>query len=303
MSDGAGKWYAGDAPVAVGCVLLAVLLFATQDTLSKILVADFSPFEITWVRFVVSTVLLAPLLVRLKGGALATHMPWTQCARGCSMIVSSTLFLTGVRWLPIADASAINFASPLLVTALSIPFLGEKVGMRRWAAVLLGFIGMLVIVQPGGSGFNSASLIVAASTCFWAVTLILTRRLAAESGVTTLAYSTLIPLLVLSAIVPFVWRMPDTKALIMMSALGAISVAGHYLMILGFSKRPASALAPLSYTQLVWTVMYGILVFGTVPSVPTWIGTAIVVASGLYVLRLEQTSKDRRPTRIDGGGK
>lgn len=284
-------WKPGDSVVAAGCVLLAVVLFATQDTLSKILVADYSPFEITWVRYVISTILLTPVLVRMKGEALRTRLPWLQYARGCSMIVSSILFLTGVRWVPIADASAINFCSPLLVTALSIPFLGEKVGARRWAAVAIGFVGMLVIVQPGGAAFNASSLVIAASTTFWSFTLILTRRLGrTESSLTTLAYSTLIPAVVLSVVMPFVWRTPDLKGLILMMAIGTISVAGHYLMILGFSKRPASALAPLSYTQLVWAVLYGIFIFDTVPNVSTWVGTAIVVVSGLYVLRLDQTA-------------
>lgn len=280
----------GNATVAAGCVLLAVALFATQDTMSKILVADYSPFQVAWARYAVSSLLLAPLLLRGRGKALRTTMPWAQAARACSLIISATLFLTGIRTVPIADASAINFFSPLVVTALSIPLLGEKVGIRRWSAVIVGFIGMLVIVKPGTSAFNASSLVILASTSFWAVTLILTRRLGpTNSGLTTLTYSTVIPFLVLGFVMPFVWRTPDLAALALMVAIGAISVSGHYLMILGFSKRPASSLAPLSYTQLVWATIYGAVIFDTTPTWSTWLGTAIVVASGLYVVRREQT--------------
>jgi drug/metabolite transporter (DMT)-like permease len=300
MSDAAAsavpqRWGLERPLVAAGCVLSAVLLFASQDTLSKILVVDYSPFEIAWFRYGVNTLVLLPFLLRSRGAALRTALPKVQAARSFVVLASAIVFMTGLEFLPVADATAINFVAPLLVTALSIPLLGEKVGIRRWTAVVIGFVGMLVIVQPGGGAFQLASFLPAVSASFWALALILTRRLGAvDPGLTTLTYSTVFPAVALTVMMPFVWRTPTLEALVWMVAIGVISVTAQYLMILGYSKRPASALAPLSYAQLIWATMYGYLVFDHIPSPLTWLGAAIVVASGLYVLRRERIVKGER---------
>jgi drug/metabolite transporter (DMT)-like permease len=296
LSPSSGKWGLERPIVAAGCVLLAVLLFASQDTLSKILVVDYSPFEIAWVRYGVNCLLLTPFLLRSRGRALRTAMPWTQLGRSFVVIASAIIFMTGLNFLPVADATAINFVAPLLVTALSIPLLGEKVGVRRWTAVVIGFVGMLVIVQPGGSAFQLAAFLPAISASFWAMALIFTRKLSGgrESSLTTITYSTVFPWLGLTVMMPFLWHTPDLRAWLLMGIVGVISVSAQFLMILAYSRRPASALAPLSYAQLIWATMYGYLVFGNVPAPLTWLGAAIVVASGLYVLRRERVVKGER---------
>ena len=287
------KWGLENPLIAAACVMAAVFLFATQDTLSKILVVDYSPLQIAWVRYGINTLLLIPFLIRDHGRPLRTAMPLTQGARSLAVLSSAIIFMAGLSFLPVADATAINFISPLLVTALSIPILGEKVGIRRWTAVVIGFIGMLVIVRPGGGTFQIAAFLPALSATCWGLALVLTRRLSAraETGLTTLTYSTVFPALLLTIVLPFVWRPLTTKALILMLAIGFISIAAQYLMILGYSKRPASALAPLSYAQLIWATTYGYLVFSAIPGLLTWVGAAIVVASGLYVLRRERIVK------------
>ncbi|HEY1721178.1 MAG TPA: DMT family transporter [Magnetospirillaceae bacterium] len=287
------KWRLDNPLVAAGCVMLGVIVFASQDTLSKILVVDYSPLQIAWVRYGINTLVLVPFLIRSRGAGLKTKMPWTQFARSMGVFSSAIIFMLGLRFLPVADATAINFISPLLVTALSIPILGEKVGIRRWTAVVIGFIGMLIIVQPGSAAFQVAAFLPALSATCWGIALVLTRKLsaAAESSLTTITYSTILPALILSVLLPFVWRPLTGHAIIWMTVIGFISVAGQYLMILGFSKRPASSLAPFSYAQLIWATMYGYLVFGAIPSLLTWIGAAVVVLSGLYVLRRERIVK------------
>ncbi len=287
------KWGLENPLVAAGCVLFAVVLFASQDTLSKILVVDYSPLQIAWTRYGINSLLLIPFLIRSRGRGLKTKMPWTQGARSLAVLTSAIIFMLGLSFLPVADATAINFVSPLLVTALSIPMLGEKVGIRRWTAVGIGFVGMLVIVRPGGDAFQLAAFLPAVSASCWAMGLILTRRLstAAESSLTTITYSTIFPALALTVLMPFVWHPLTPRAILWMLIIGVISVSAQYLMILGYSKRPASALAPLSYAQLIWATLYGYLVFDHIPRALTWVGAAIVVASGLYVLRRERIVK------------
>lgn len=274
---------------AAGFVLGGIAVFSSQDTLSKMLVVDYSSIEIAWFRYMVNTLILIPFLLRSRGRLLATGMPWLQTARAAAVLGSSVVFMVALGLLPIADATAINFVSPLLVTALSIPLLGEKVGPRRWIAVVVGFAGVLVIVRPGSGAFGWAALLPLLSASFWAMGLVLTRRMSAtESGMTTLAYSTFLAAIALTAALPFVWRTPNAHALLWLLVIGVISVVGQYLMIVGYSRAAASALAPLTYTQMIWSTTLGYLVFGAVPGLFTWAGGAIIVASGLYVLHRRQ---------------
>jgi len=275
--------------LAIGYVLAAMVVFSSQDTLSKILVVDYSPFQIAWCRYAINFLVLIPFLIRSRGHALTTRMPWVQLARGFAVAGSAVVFMAGLGRLPIADATAINFISPLVVTALSIPMLGEKVGPRRWAAVAIGFVGVLIIVRPGSSAFNISALLPLISAILWAIGMVLTRHIKGrESALTTLTYSTIAAVVVLTAILPFIWSPVSARAAVLLLAMGAISVLGQYLMILGYSLRAASVLAPLSYTQMVWSTIAGVVVFGAVPGLSTWFGGAIVVASGLYVLRSER---------------
>ncbi len=290
------RWTLENPLAAAGCVAGGVLLFATQDMLSKILVADYSPFEIAWVRYGTNSLILIPFILRSHGRAVRTRLPYHQVGRSMAVLASALLFMAGLGFLQQPDATSITFLSPLLVTALSIPLLREKVGIRRWTAVVIGFCGMLVIVRPGGDAFQLAALFPVCSASLWALALILTRQLSAraEPGLTTLTFSTLLPTAVLTGILPFAWRTPDAKAALLMLAIGVVSVLAQYLTIIGYSKRPASSLAPLTYTQLLWAAMYGYLVFDAVPGLWTWVGAAIIVASGLYVFRRERVVKATR---------
>jgi drug/metabolite transporter (DMT)-like permease len=273
----------------MGYVLMAMIVFSSQDTLSKILVADYSPFQIAWCRYAINLTVLVPFVLRSRGNALKTRMPWIQLARGLAVAGSAVVFMAGLGKMPIADATAIQFVSPLLITAFSIPLLGEKVGARRWTAVIIGFAGILVIVRPGSEAFQLGALLPLFSAALWALGMVLTRRIKnAETPLTTLTISTLVAVAILSAILPFVWTPVTLRAALLLLAMGIISIVGQFLMILGYSRRPASVLAPLSYTQMVWSTLSGVIVFGAIPGLSTWVGGAIVVVSGLYVLRRER---------------
>jgi len=281
---------------AIGLVLLAVMLFSGMDAMSKLLVVDYDPFEVVWGRYVVITAILAPLVLR-RPRHLKSLRLGLQLARGIGMLGAALFFIAGLARLPIADATAIGFASPLLVTALSIPLLGERVGPRRWTAVAAGFVGVLVVIRPGSGAIGWAALLPLASATCWALSLVVTRRMRHDDGaLTMLFYSTVIGVVLASAALPLVWRTPDVRAWAMLAAMGVLSVAGQYLLIVALTRSAASLVAPFSYSQIVWSTLMGILVFGTVPTGATWLGAGIVIASGVYIAHRERI-KARRAWR------
>jgi drug/metabolite transporter (DMT)-like permease len=272
----------------IAMTLGAMMIFSAMDGISKILAEDYHPLEIACVRSLFTILVLAPFIVRSRS-ALRSSLPWHQVGRGLCMITSSTFFIFALSRLPIADATAIGFVSPLLVTALSIPLLGEKVGIRRWSAVIVGFVGVVIVVRPGSGAFNSAALFPLISSASWALGLILTRLMRGSQAVlTTIFYSTLVGLVVTALVLPLVWRMPDAHGWALMAAMGIFSAAGQTLLIVALSRAPASLVAPFSYSQMLWSTLVGFFVFKTVPDAVTWTGAAIIIASGLYILHRER---------------
>ncbi|MBV9521329.1 MAG: DMT family transporter, partial [Alphaproteobacteria bacterium] len=208
----------------IAMVLAAMVLFSGMDGISKILARDYHPIEISCLRFFFTVLLLIPLALRAPVPVWRTTAPLLQLGRGLCMVGSSVLFIFGLSGLPIADASAIGFASPLLVTALSIPFLGEKVGMRRWAAVVTGFTGVLIVVRPGTGAFNPAAAFPLLSACSWAMGLILTRRMRhGDPVLTTMLYSAAIGLAAGSLVLPFIWKTPSAGALMLLALTGGLN--------------------------------------------------------------------------------
>jgi drug/metabolite transporter (DMT)-like permease len=274
--------------LGIAMALTAMFLFSGMDGLSKYLAVDYHPIEIAAMRQFFTTLALLPFLVR-SPLALRTTRPLLQIGRGLCMFCSSILFIFGLSHLPIGAASAIGFVSPLLVTALSIPLLGEKVGIRRWSAVIVGFTGVMIVVRPGTGAFDPAALYPLVSAAAWALGLILTRIMRSSDPVlTTIFYSTLVGLVIGGAALPFVWRTPDLAGLGLMAAMGLLSAISQTLLIAAFSRAAASILAPFSYSQMVWSTLIGYFVFATLPDTLTWIGAAIVIASGLYTLHRER---------------
>jgi drug/metabolite transporter (DMT)-like permease len=272
----------------IAMVLVAMFLFSGMDGLSKYLAVDYHPIEIVAMRQLFMTVALLPFVIR-SPRALRTTRPLLQLGRGLCMFCSSILFIFGLSHLPIADASAIGFVSPLLVTALSIPLLGEKVGIRRWSAVILGFAGVMIVVRPGSGAFNPAALFPLGSAVAWALGLILTRIMRnSDQVLTTIFYSTLVGLAIGGLALPFVWRTPDLAGLALMAAMGLLSAISQTLLIAAFARAAASILAPFSYSQMVWATLIGYFVFATLPDALTWTGAAVVIASGIYTLHRER---------------
>ncbi|MBI1206952.1 MAG: EamA family transporter [Azospirillum sp.] len=265
-----------------------------MDGTSKQLTADYDPIFIVWVRYTVNTALMAPLILLTLPGAsllslLRVRRPGLQLARGAMMLASAIIFVFGVRQLPIAEAAAIGFASPLMLIALSIPLLGETVGIRRWAAVLVGFAGVLVVVRPGTGAFQPAALLPLISALTWALALIASRRIGNDDPpVATLLWSALSGLAAATLLVPFHWQLPSWQGLAVMIAAGGLYTLGQLLLIMAFTSAPAGLLAPFHYSQMVWAVLIGWICFGTLPDAWTWTGAALIIASGLYAWHRER---------------
>jgi drug/metabolite transporter (DMT)-like permease len=214
--------------------------------------------------------------------------------RGVALLGSSLFFITGLKFLPIAEASATGFVAPLFVTALSIFFLGEIVGRRRWLATAVGLLGVLIILRPGSNAFHPAALFSIVSAFAWACTLVMTRMMSgSERAMTTMTYSSISGVLILSALVPLVWVAPSWHGILFGILIGVASTAGQCIVVLAFRYADASVLAPFSYTQLVWVSFLGFLVFGEVPDGWTLTGAAFIVASGLYTAHRERVRRSQ----------
>jgi drug/metabolite transporter (DMT)-like permease len=280
-----------DRPLRGIALLIASTIFlGTSDVTSKYLSTTLPSIEIAWIRFLIFLLIMVPAMV--PGSplyAMRTSQRRLQLWRGTAVLGSSLLFISGLRFLPIAEASATSFVAPLLVTALSIFFLREKVGLRRWIATAVGLIGVLIILRPGSSAFHVAAFFPLVSASAWACTLIMTRMMSGkEHAATIMAYSSIVGFAIVSALVPLVWVTPTWHDILFGVIIGIASTAGQWIVVLAFRYADASVLAPFSYTQLLWVSILGFFVFGEVPDVWTTTGAVIIVASGLYTAHRER---------------
>lgn len=275
-------------------IICSTAFLASSDTMAKYLArGGMPPVEIAWIRFSVFLLIMLPMVMVPSGGrALRSSRPLLQVFRGLGLLASSIFFIIGLSFLPIAEATATGFISPLFVTGLSVMFLGEKVGLRRWTATIAGLIGVLIIVRPGTSAFQPAALFPIMSALGWASALVLTRKMSgADKPVTTMAYSAIVGFLVLSVFVPVYWSQPTWMQLGLGVAIGASSTIGHWIVVLAFRYADASVLAPFSYVQLMWVTLLGFVVFGEIPDGWTFTGAGIVIASGVYTAHRERVRR------------
>jgi drug/metabolite transporter (DMT)-like permease len=271
-------------------ILGAGFLFTVMDATAKHLAQTYPVVEIAWGRYLFATLSLPLILHRFGGLAtIRSNRLGLQLLRSFFLLCSTVVFWLAVKFIPLADATAISFVGPLMLTALSVPFLKEKVGPRRWAAVLIGFGASLVIIRPGWGMAEPAALLPLLSSAAFAAYAICTRLLSRSDGwTTTLIWSSLLGLILLSLWAPFDWRSPDLAGWLLLAFLGAIGSLGHLLLILAYARAPASTLAPLSYVQLIWSTGIGLVWFGNFPDRWTLTGGAIIAASGLYVIHRER---------------
>jgi drug/metabolite transporter (DMT)-like permease len=274
----------------IALILTSTVFLGTSDVTAKYLSANLPSIEIAWIRFLAFAVIMLPAM--LPGSplyALQTERRGLQLMRGVALLGSSLFFITGLGFLPIAEASATGFVAPLFVTALSIFFLRESVGVRRWLATAVGLIGVLIILRPGSSAFHPAAFFPLVSALAWACTLIMTRMMSGrDPAITTMTYSSIAGVCILSALVPFVWVAPSWHDIMFGILIGIASTAGQWIVVLAFRYADASVLAPFSYTQLLWVSVLGFVIFGEIPDIWTVVGAVFIVASGLYTAHRER---------------
>lgn len=272
----------------------ALLCFSGLDTLAKVLGQSLDPLQVTWARYA-SNVFVVALVLNpwTKPGLMRTSRPWLQAGRSVLLLLSTILNFLALQHLQLVQALAIMFATPLVVALLAGPMLGEWVGPRRLVAIATGFIGVLVITRPGMDAMHPAALYSVAGCICYALYAISTRVLSThDSTATTLFYSGIAGLVLMTPVMPFVWTWPQSPGIwIMMGVIGIFGAVGHWLLIMAHALAPAAVLSPFIYTQIIWMLASGYLVFGDMPNGPTMAGAGIVIASGLYLLWRERRER------------
>lgn len=272
-------------------MLAAVGLITVIDTINKYFTADLHAVQLVWGYFVgIFVTLCLYFLARRESLAdlLRTSQPKLQWLRSIFLVASIISLFIGLTYLPIAEATAIGFMSPLFLTALSVPILKERVGRHRWLAVIAGLIGVIIIVRPGGGIWHWASAMPFVGAICFALFQLITRMLALrERTDPTLFYTGLGGLLWSSALVPFFWTPPTAVHWLVFLGTGAMGAVAHICLIRAFVLAQASLLAPLNYSKLIWAALLGYLVFGDLPSLNTLAGGGVIIIAGVYVMYRE----------------
>ena len=281
--------------IGIGLMVIAFLLFSLLDTTAKWLNHVIPTPQTVWSRYTFS-VLFVLLVInpKTKPGVLKTKKPVIQFWRSMFLFISTILNFIALNYLQLSQTITIAFAAPLLVALLSGPFLGEYVSRDRLFAIIIGFMGVLVVARPGFGGIHPVAILSIFSVLCYALYVIMTRHLAAyDSTETTLVYSGTVGAILLTPLMFFIWQNPpDLYTAMMMAALGIYAGVGHFALIRAHKFTPAYILSPFIYTQLIWMSLFGYLVFGDVPDRFTLMGGLIVVGSGLYLLMRERRQQD-----------
>jgi drug/metabolite transporter (DMT)-like permease len=273
----------------IGWMLLTTFWFVCLDTLAKYLLQHYPTPQVLWARFffhlLFAAAIMGPgLLIGLRSGRL--HL---QLLRSVLLLLTTSLFFLGLRTVPLATATAILFLTPLLVTVLSIPLLGEKVGVRRLVGVLVGLAGALVIVRPGFDAMSIGMLLLLAGAISNAFYQLVTRQVRHYDGMTTtFFYTALAGTMVFSTLAPLDWQPPDAFDWGLFIGLGLFGGLSQLCLIRAFRLAPAAVVSPFSYTGMVWAVGFGFLVFTELPDRWTLVGAMLIIGSGLYVFHRER---------------
>lgn len=280
-------------PRVKGILLMAaaILIFAILDGLAKYVMQTLPPTVAVFFRYLIA-LLLALLLIDRAGrpaNFISRHIG-LQLIRGLMLLASTVLNFIALTYLQLAQTAAISFTIPLWVCALSVPLLGEHVGIRRWLAVVVGFIGVLIIMRPGTMSFHWAMFLSLGATLCGSIYNIATRKVGGrDRAETSLFYVGLFGSLGAVLPLPWSWQMPQGIEWLLLLGMGLAGGIGHFLLIQAHRLAPASMLAPFIYTQIIWMILIGLVVFGDMPDMWTLVGASIVIASGLFVFAREKT--------------
>jgi len=265
--------------------LLAWAILPFMDTIAKYLSSELSFFQITWARYFFTVFFTLPFMFFFFRKNLTwTSQPKLQIFRGLTLFFANILFFYSISIISMAKALTLAFVAPLITTALSPIFLGEKVGLRRWSAVIVGFVGSLIVIRPGFIEFNLASIAALGTGFFYGIYLIITRKLhSSDSPLLTLLLTGVVGGVVASFLVPVVWINPTFNQWSLLALMGIFACLGHLFLILSLKYADASKLAPFGYFEIITNVILGYYFFGDFPHYWTWVGFAIIVCSGVYI--------------------
>lgn len=263
----------------------AVMLQPINQAVGKYVSADLPVVEIVWWRLLFHSLLALPFVLASLGvrGMRAPNMGM-QVVRGALFCAATVFLFAALSFMPMADAIAIAFIAPLVVTALSPLILGETVGPKRWAAVAIGFAGALVVIRPGSGALGWAAMFALSSGICYGLYLLITRRISGKAPLAvTLVYTSLIGFIIMSLMLPFIWKTPTLSAVGLMAISGVASALSHFCVIRAYRHAEASLLAPISFGEIVMATVFGYFIFGDFPDAMTWLGVVIIASTGIYV--------------------
>ena len=265
--------------------LLAWVILPVMDGLAKYLSVDLPVLQIVWARYFFTVVItLSFIIIFFRKQLVWTSKPKLQLFRGLILLCANMLFFYAISIISLTKALTLAFVAPLIVTALSPFILGEIVGYRRWLAVIIGFIGSLIVIRPGLIEFNVATLAALGTGFFYGIYFIITRKLhTADSPLLTLLITGVVGAIILSAYMPFSWIEPNPNQWLFMFCIGLCASVGHFFLILSLKYADASKLAPFSYFEIVTNVIIGYYFFSDFPDIWTWLGLLIIINSGIYI--------------------
>ncbi len=276
-------------PMGVGLLVSAMFTMTAMDAAVKWAVADYSIQQVNFIRSIAAMIVLSPVV--WKGGGLSafrTQKPWVHVWRTLLILVISYTWFFALGRMKLADIGAIVMISPLLITALSVPLLGEKVGLRRWIAVAVGFVGMLAIIRPGTGVFNPVAVLAASVALGYALFVLSNRSNRHTESLTALTYYPLFGIFIISGLLSsFDWTPPTTGAWAVMTFVGVCAGIGHLCLTLAFRYASPPVIAPLEYTGLIWAVLFGYLIFDELPDGWTVFGMVLIAGAGIFVVYRE----------------
>ena len=265
--------------------LLAWVILPVMDGLAKYLSIDLPVLQIVWARYFFTVVItLSFIIIFFRKQLVWTSKPKLQLFRGLILLCANILFFYAISVISLTKALTLAFVAPLIVTALAPFILGEIVGYRRWLAVIIGFIGSLIVIRPGLIEFNLATLAALGTGFFYGIYFIITRKLhTADNPLLTLLITGVVGAIILSAYMPFSWIEPNPNQWLFMFCIGLCASVGHFFLIISLKYADASKLAPFSYFEIVTNVIIGYYFFSDFPDIWTWVGLLIIINSGIYI--------------------
>ena len=283
----------------IGLMALGIFIFALNDALGKWLIATYSVGQLLLIRSAAALVLLVPLIWREPLAAFTTApRPFIQVSRAVLATVEVACFYWALAYMPLADVMTFYLAGPIYVTAMSPFLLGEHVGWRRWAAVLAGFIGVMIALNPSGQSLSPAAFVAIAGSFSFSLLMICTRLVPGTSDVVLVTSQTVAALIFGVVVAPFAWTPPRLEDSLLLILLGVTAMVAHMCINRSLKIAPATVVVPYQYTTIVWAILLGFFIFGDIPTLPMLVGAATIIAAGLYIF-IRERARSRQPVVAD----